>query len=172
MRGNFRVAFEFGGNMYRFDEKKDKVREIQKYLFLTESGNYDEKTREGVICAQKRNGLEESGEIEYDTFRVIYREYLRKSNEDRMHVKFPDTTFPLSLGAYGEAIRETNIMLIALAKYYGIQTNLRNLNYYGERSERILEEMSAIYGCPRAVGTLDLELYMLLEKDFANIRRA
>ena len=53
--------------MYRFYEKKDKVREIQKYLFLTESGNYDEKTREGVICAQKRNGLGESGEIEYDT---------------------------------------------------------------------------------------------------------
>lgn len=157
--------------MYRFYDEKDKIREIQKYLLMTESGNYDDKTRDAVKEVQKTNGLTESGEIDYETFMTIYREYQKTGDETRILGKFPDTSFPLILGSYGEAVLKTNKMLIGLSERYGIQTNLRNTNYYGERSERILEEISTIYGHSREAGEVDLELYILLEKDFNDIRR-
>ena len=156
--------------MYRFYEEKEKIREIQKYLFVTESGYYDEKTREAVKHVQKLYGFEENGEIDYYTFTLIYGEYLKKKQKDRLKARFPEVVFPLKINSYSDASMEVNKMLILLSNFYGIETNLRYTDYYGERSEKIIEKISDIYDIVRVAGEIDENTYEMLEKDFRMIR--
>lgn len=156
--------------MYRFYEEKDKIREIQRYLFITESGNYDDKTREAVKGVQSRSNIPETGEIDYESFNAIYREYKVKLLRDELQGCYPAVTFPLTLGTYSKAVRDANEMLIELSKHYGIQTNLRYGDHFGDRSEKILEEISVIYDVERKAGEIDEEMFRLMEKDFTLIR--
>lgn len=156
--------------MYRFYDEKKKIREIQRYLFVTESGNYDERTREAVVSLQGRNGIEENGKIDYETFNLIYREYAKKKETQILRERFSSTYFPIKINSYSEAAMEVNKMLLVLSAFYGIQTNLKYSDYYGERTERILRELSEIYGVERTVGEIDGELYRLLETDFCIIK--
>ena len=155
--------------MYRFYDEKDKVREIQKYLFLPESGNYDERTRDAVIKIQARNDKEQNGKIDYDTFTIIYLEYLKEKQRQKLNARFPDSDFPIKINSYGDAVMEVNKMLILLSDFYGIQTNLKYSDYYGQRSERVLIELSDIYDIERRPGELDGNTYKTLEKDFLAI---
>ncbi|MBE6687087.1 MAG: hypothetical protein E7591_07630 [Ruminococcaceae bacterium] len=73
--------------MYDINDKNSAVREIQTYLntvsraagrdpCVVPDGIYDEKTRECVRSFQRQNGLDESGTVDYNTFELLYREYL------------------------------------------------------------------------------------------------
>ena len=156
--------------MYSFYDEKAKIREIQKYLFVTESGNMDDKTLESIIAVQKKNGLEANGRIDYETFNFIYDEYRKKEEKEAIRRLYPEVEFPIRIGSYNTAMWEVNKMLLAVSDFYGISTNLRYNNYYGERSERILEEVFSVYGIERRSGEIDVNAYRLLEKDFQMIR--
>lgn len=157
--------------MYRFYEQTKKIREIQKYLSITESGNYDEKTKAAVMQVQQKYGISADAEINYDTFLSIFREYTKSEKAKKMSARFPDDTFPLKIGTYGEAIRKMNEMLLLLSSYYRISTNLKSGDYYGRRSEEIIREMSKIYGISRASGEISIDDFLLMEKDFNSVRR-
>ena len=156
--------------MYRFYDEKDKIREIQKYLFVTENGNYDERTSEAVRKVQSENNMEQTGKIDYDTFILIYLEYIEEKQRQMLKARFNDVDFPLKLNSYSEAVSVTNEMLIRLSRFYGIQTNLRYSDYYGRRTESVLEALADIYGIERKYGEIDRDMYEMLEKDFHTIK--
>ena len=157
--------------MYRFYDEKEKIREIQKYLSLPESGNYNEATEEAIRRVQKRSGLNETGKLDAPTFMAMYREYTEKQRKAERDKKFGVIDFPIKIGSYGEPMRKINTMLLRLSCYYGIQTNLRQNDFYGERSERALEELSVIYGHKKAKGELGELLFRTLLLDFESIGR-
>lgn len=156
--------------MYSFYDEKEKIKEIQKYLFLTESGNYDDKTREAIILAQRNNGIKEDGKIDSVTFDIIYKEYEKARQNDTLRNLFPKIDFPLRLYDYNEAIMEINKMLVFLSDFYGIQTNLRISDHYGERTEGVLSEISDIYMMKRDFGEISDDIYVMLKKDYDGIR--
>jgi hypothetical protein len=157
--------------MYRFYDEKEKIREIQKYLSLSESGNYNESTEEAIRLVQKRSGIIETGKLDLPTFEAIYREYSEKQRKAERDKEFGSFDFPIKIGSYGEPIRKINYILLHLSRYYGIQTNLRLNDFYGERVDSVLEELSVIYGHEKSKGELDEHLYLTLLSDFAAIKR-
>ena len=156
--------------MYSIYDVKAKIKEIQKYLFITESGNYDDKTREAIILAQKNNGIKEDGKIDSVTFDIIYKEHEKARQKDEINNLFPRTAFPLRLYDYNEAIMEINKMLVFLSDFYGIQTNLRISDHYSERTEDVLSQISDIYTVKRDFGEISEDIYMMLKKDYDGIR--
>lgn len=151
--------------MYSFLDEKEKTKEIQRYLNLTQSGNRDDKLTNAVKGVQSRHNITENGEINAETFNAIYLEYRDKRDEMRAEAMLGDS-LPIRLGEWGEAMRNINLMLIKLAAHYRIQTNLVNSDYYGERSEKIIEELSEIYHLERAKKLIDFDIYLLLKRDF------
>lgn len=151
--------------MYRTYEERNKIKELQKYLFITESGNYDEKTREAVLKIQSEYDLTENGEVDYDTFSAIYAEYRLKSDTE----SYKHMNFPIKIDTYSDAMWDINKILLSLSSQYGIQTNLRHSDYYGERSERVLEDLDAIHNLDRRPMEIDVNTYIRLKKDFDSI---
>ena len=156
--------------MYSFYDEKGKIKEIQRYLFLTESGNFDEATREAIMHAREEMGAVGNQEIDLDTFEFIYNRYEKAQQKEIVRKIFPEVDFPLSIYSYSEAMMEINKMLISLSSFYNIQTNLRLGNYYGDRTEKALSELSDIYAINRDLGTIDENIFIMLKKDFDMIR--
>ena len=73
--------------MYKFYEKSEAIREVQKFLGTisnaedkpTQNGNYDDKTREGVIAFQKSMGIAPTGTVDFETFKLLYAAYTRQT---------------------------------------------------------------------------------------------
>ena len=158
--------------MYRFYDEKEKIKEIQKYLFLTENGNFDDATNEAIMSAGQESGAKESEKISLNTFNFIYNRYEKSRQKEMIKKNYPSVDFPLNLYSYSEIMMEINKMLILLSSFYNIQTNLTLGNYYSDRTEKALSEISDIYAINRDLGTIDEDVYMLLKKDFDMIRTA
>lgn len=152
--------------MYSYNDKLEKIRTIQRYLSVTESGNYDEKTIDAVRRVQARANISENGVIDYATFKAIYDEYKKKMGEKNTK----GFEFPINPGDYNDGMREINRMLISLSSHYAIQTNLKESDYYGERSERILRELYQIYSIDKQNYIIDADLYIRLKKDLDSIK--
>lgn len=152
--------------MYRLYEEKEKIREIQKYLAETESGKYDSSIEERIIKIKEQYGLASDSTVDYQTFRLIYSLYEEKRLIKWIYRRCGVGEFPIRIHSYGEYMKKINKALIRLSDYYKIQTNLRECNYYGERSEAVLDELAEIYRIEKRCGELDTRLLSTLLRDF------
>ena len=152
--------------MYKFYEEKEKIREIQKYLSEAESGNFNSTIEERITKLKEQFGLVSDSKVDYTTFNLIYSLYEEKRLIEWIYRRCGAREFPIRIYSYGEYMKKINKALIRLSGYYKIQTNLRECNYYGERSEAVLDELAKIYRIEKRCGELDTRLLSTLLRDF------
>ncbi len=81
---------------FKTNNNDEVVREIQKYLLgisyaegttylphIAIDGIYGNETRDAVKKFQRRYGLEESGNADYDTWRLLHRKFLESQKKDK-----------------------------------------------------------------------------------------
>ena len=88
--------------MYRLGDKRAAIREIQKYLhFISDritnevpriaiDGIYGNESKEAVMAFQEYKGIAKTGEVDYETFNLLYSEYLKaklKYQRESVHEK-------------------------------------------------------------------------------------
>ena len=158
--------------MYRINEKAEAVREVQAYLrelsrvydeipVLSVDGVYDERTREAVRVFQRMKGLIETGEIDYETFLVLYEAY-RPLKEERIGESelIPAVAFPLRLGDSGSFVR---ILQSVLAEIYSLP--LPADGFFGRTTEDAVRKAEERYLLAPS-GTVDRKLWQLLAADY------
>ncbi len=114
--------------MYRMQDRKAAIREIQKYLYeLALSGEYpiphrlpdgiyEEETAAGVRVFQERCGLPVTGVVDRITFEKLYAAY--SSLKRREGSALDREAFPLKEGCSCAEAEELNAMLCELAGSY------------------------------------------------------
>ena len=169
--------------MYRINDKKAAIKEVQKYLYaisdamydkriprVSVNGIFDEDTANAIRRYQNLNGLSESGIVDYQTFKSLYWDYSLISIENSISdFIVGETPFPLSRGMQSEDVRALHLMINALCDRFESIENVGTGAYYSSATANAVKSLRKIFGLPLAE-TVDKQFYDRLRREFLTLR--
>ena len=165
--------------MYRIYDKNEAIRVVQVYLMtagdpdiaIAPTGIYDENTKLSVIDFQRRFNLEPTGEVDYETFTVLYSEHsILTKNKDTADRTNSFIKFPLLPGRTSNGISHINLTLGRVLDYYGFTHNLRENNFYSSETAMAVELLRDLYMLDKR-DYIDEEFYRRLIIDHDSIAK-
>jgi len=156
--------------MYRLGDKWAAVREIQKYLHFVSDritdevprisidGFFGEETKAAVKAFQKYKGIRESGEVDYETFTLLYEDFLGARflyNAEKYAID--NTLFPFKLGDTGNEVLLLNLMIDEITKIFKDVTPVDVKPYFSKATESAVKDIRKIF-----MLNGDLEIDLLL----------
>ena len=169
--------------MYHITDKEAAVKEIQRYLYVISDtaypeipripidGDFDGETRVAVEKFQQIMGIEITGKVNSETFRLLYEEYLavtaEKSTDDSI---IGDDNFPLEEGSHSEDVRALHIIINELKKTYTELPFVGTGAFYNRITAEAVRMLREIYMlAPGSSG--DKKLHSRLKEDIDARRR-
>ena len=144
--------------MYSLGDESAAVREIQKYLhFISErdfieiprvaiDGVYGEETKDAVKAFQKYKNILPSGEIDYETFQMLYEEYLNaKLLYEAEEFLIDAKNFPYKYGDSGNDVLLLNIMLNEMSEFYSEMNKVDLKPYFSSETEKAVKSARKIF---------------------------
>ncbi len=143
--------------MYDTSDKAAAVREIQRFLvelhygrfgipLIRIDGHYGDATRRAVTAFQRIAALPETGEVDYRTWRALYKEYKRYSDERSSSTKVaPDMRLPATLGASGEGVLQLQRMMNTLAERYSLPMRTDQSGIYSYATKKLASAIAELY---------------------------
>ncbi len=122
-------------------DKESYIKEIQRFLTriggvnIKQTGVYDEVTKTAVRQFKSSNGLNEDTVVDYETYNLIYQQYLASQT----------TKKSLRRGDRGDDVLELNMMLSSVGAYYSEITPPPVSDYFSERTESGVRRMREVY---------------------------
>lgn len=163
--------------MYDIREKKEAVKEIQRALRelsgadeaippVVADGIYGNETKEGVRLFQKKYGLPETGETDFETWQLLTKK-ARYAEEERKreYALLPPEVFPMRLGDSGSHIR---ILQSALGEI--TDTEIPIDGFFGGKTEETVRAVERRYGLS-PTGTVCAGLWHRITGDYTAIIR-
>ncbi len=157
--------------MYRLGDEEAAIREIQKYLhFISDrvtsevprvsiDGIFGDETKTAVKAFQKYRGLNESGEVGYETFTFLYEDFLKaRFLYNTESYVLDEELFPFKLGDSGNEVLYLNLMLDELGKIYTDIGRVDLNSYFSSATEKAVKDTRAIF-LMEDLPTIDLLLY-------------
>ena len=165
--------------MYRTNNSKEAVRELQRILYtlsenyydfphITIDGIFDENTEKAVRIIQREYKLSETGIVNKDTLDSIYAEYIKFKNIKRNN-DIALELFPLKLGDNGTHVSVINAILRDLSSYYSDITPPYG-DFYSYDTESAVMAMESHFN-QESVGIITPIMYIRL-KDEASARKS
>lgn len=163
--------------MYRIYDRPEAIRSVQRYLrlagnpdiFVAPSGVFDENTRLSVIDFQSRNQLDPTGVVDYETFVILYEEYVFLNDKNTLNEKLDSfIDFPLLPGYIDDAMIHLNRSLRRILDHYGFTHRLRDSNFYSAETSRAVEILRSVYLLDPG-DLIDEEFYIRMVKDHDSI---
>ena len=163
--------------MYRQENKKAAVYEIQEYLFFLSDkkypsiprvpidGTFDGETRDAVIEFQKIMLLSPSGIVDYETFTALYEEYeIARLDYDTENYIFRNGTLPLKENDQNEDVRVLHTMINRLRKTYPQITDAGSGAYFSKNTAEAIKQMRILFALP-GKPILDKALYRRIKSE-------
>ena len=120
--------------MYRIENKQSAVKEIQKYLIsvneggeIAPTGVYDVDTRAAIEAFQQKMGVSVTGSVNYQTFTLLYKNYVQNSKKEQTNNNYPHIDFPVRLGDFGENVLHINSLIFYLLEILEGFVDIRDL---------------------------------------------
>ena len=167
---------------YNIKDKGEAVREIKKYLYLisenlyssiprtTIDSFYDIETREAVSEFQRIKELEVTGQVDYETFTLLFEDYsalvLDIEREDYVLTK---EDFPFEMGDFSEDVKIINLIICELAKTYTEIPFVVADRFYSKETESAVAYLRALF-LMDGEAIVDKELYNRMRAE-VNARR-
>ncbi|MBP3437668.1 MAG: peptidoglycan-binding protein [Clostridia bacterium] len=156
--------------MYDIRDRAAAVRQIQRFLIsvlyaeglfpiLTVDGIYGEETKEAIRSFQRKEGLEETGVVNLETWQLLF---LRFQEAEEAHTSdlFIDAAFPLRLGDSG-----SHISLLQTVVNEILHEDLPLDGFYSKRTEDAVRKIEARYGM-RSKGEVTKSLWNKIASDY------
>ena len=165
--------------MYRVYDKPEAIRSVQRYLivagdpdiFIVPTGVFDDNTRLSVIDFQTRFDLKPTGEVNYETFTLLYNEYvLLTRNMETGDLTDSFLQFPLLPGKTSNGMAHINLTLGRILDYYGFTHRLRGNNFYSDETALAVEILRDVYMLDKK-NYIDEEFYRRMIIDHDSIAR-
>ena len=161
--------------MYSIYDRPAAIKEIQTYLRgigydtlpVIISGNFDDNTATAVKDFQVKSGLTETGTVGYETFTLLYDEYVLSERKRRVAENTDSfVSFPLSRDMSGSEIRDINELIIEILDYYGIYHTVRRGSYFSQSTEEGVIILQKLFNM-NPTGIIDELTYerMIIERD-------
>ena len=132
--------------MYHVEDTISAIKELQRLLYLNQTGFFDQETKEAVIDIQNSYGLKNTGVADYETFSAILKEFHRKQNAyyDSDFLFAPQ--FPYQVGDFDENIKLINDALIPILKDYVYEGPIPRGKYFGNDTLNAIHFLQEIFG--------------------------
>lgn len=133
--------------MYHITDKKSAVKEVQRLLFLNQTGIYDENTRETVKKIQEKCGLEVSGIVDFMTFEAIKEDFYRHNTKNTVQTlgALELNEFPYEFGAHSHDVSILNAMLSNKIDKYSLPLWKPRGAFYSKTTAKAVEAMREIF---------------------------
>ena len=133
--------------MYLITDEKAAIKEIQRLLFLNESGIYDDKTKNAVIKTQENKNLPTDGIVDFETFEAIVEAYT--ADKMKMDVKnssvLKTNAFPYQLGAHNHDVTILNAMISNVIDKYSLPIWKPKGAFYSKTTASAVEVLREIF---------------------------
>ena len=163
-------------NMYRSYDKKEAIREIQRYLYklsfkydfiprVSIDGIYAETTRNAVAFFQRNFGLNVNGIVNNKTFSQLYEKYSEANRSEKFKNLMPQKErFPLKRGDFGNDILYLNLMIDELRSVFDNVTDVKLSPLFSYNTERAVIDLRDAFGL-LGDGVVDEILFERMEKE-------
>lgn len=152
---------------YMINDRTAAIRNIQRLLFMNESGVYDERTAETVREAQRRNGIGVSGLVDRETFYALLAEHDNEKMRKAYTSELDPREFPYDVGSYGVGVGEIVRLVRSALSVYDLPFNLRGSIYSAALGEAV-RALRGIYGFDDATD-VDEKLYVRIKRELLTI---
>lgn len=133
-------------SMYFIDDKVAAIKEIQRLLGVSRSGNFDAKTREAVKTHQMLNGIEPTGIVDYNTFISISANHKLRTGKQKIEKCVPLVTrFPYQIGYSGDDVTMINSLLSNAVEKYELNYIKPRGKYYSVRTAGVVRRLREIF---------------------------
>ena len=165
--------------MYQHSNRSEAIREIQTYLFFLSDkrydsinripidGVFDQETEQAVIAFQKETSLDPTGIVDYETFSLLYEEYLSISPSPESGSNKRNS---LGVGDSGSEVEYLNLLLYDLSEYYVDMPPPRRSRYFSEETLESVDYMRSTFMLAQG-GNVDRKLIERLENELLSRRR-
>ena len=153
--------------MYQITERHNAIKTVQKFLGQNQTGVYGENTRNKITEHQRKNNIEPSGIVDYETFNSIKAEYLAKGTEGMML-----SSFPYKIGDTGTDIAIINAILSSVIDEYTFEGIFPSADYYSERTADTVARLREVFML-KPSREIDEEFIsrLLIEKNAINLSK-
>lgn len=136
--------------MYRIEDTVSAIKELQRLLGLSQTGNYDDTTKGAVVSIQKKYALPINGVTDYSTFKVIVDEYKnRNTNVWESNYLFAPK-FPFIKGDMGDNAGRINEALSTVLRNYRYEESLPRGKYVGSDTILAIRFLRKIFGMDKS----------------------
>ena len=120
---------------------------------------------------QQLMGIEVTGKVNSETFRLLYEEYIAVTAEQNTTDSIiGDDNFPLREGSQSEDVRSLHIIINELRETYTELPDVGTGAFYSRRTTEAVRMLREIYRLPPS-DSVDKELYRRLREDLDARRR-
>jgi long-subunit fatty acid transport protein len=132
--------------MYQIDDRVSAIKEIQRLLYLKQTGIYDADTKTSVSDIQSDYSIKVTGIVDYDTFNAILEEYKKHQRTDTHYLYFPN--FPYVIGDLNENVGLIHGALLPILKSYRYEASIPTGNYLGQVTLDAVNFLRKIFRMP------------------------
>jgi len=163
--------------MIAINQKREVVREIQRFLYelslrfawlptVFPDGDYGPQTRRAVLAYQKYAELPQTGEVDYNTWEALYRQY-RTTFDFRTREADPSVAYeglPLKVGSRGYSVFLLRAALGELARFYPTLPSLAPTSLFQHSTEQAVRALQRVYRMEPS-GVVDVALWNRIFED-------
>lgn len=160
--------------MYNYQDERETVRELQRYLLkiqydnsqtptVTLDGYYDEGVRLAVKQFQLEHALPPTGTVDQNTWDLLYVTYLEILKKEHSFDLVPQGALPIGYGSRGHTVRLLQSTLLDLARFYPIPSPTLT-GYYDLATVDSVRALQRAYGLYET-GEVSASLWGLLVRD-------
>ena len=155
--------------MYSITDKESAINQVLEYLGLAKNGVFNERAREEVLIHQRRNGISESGVVDYITFNSLRDEYhANKARENARDGVILTPAFPYSFGDSGTDVARINSMLADVLSLYTTEGYIPRGAYFTRDSALAVTELRKIFRLPPGE-SVDEDFLVVLRREHGRI---
>ena len=170
--------------MYRLSDTPSAIREVQKYLYViydrvnhdvprvSIDGIYGTETRWAIKEFQRIYGVKETGEVNLETFNMLYELYREaRINDELSSFILTDGGFPITVGVQNNDVILIHAMLDEIARTYVDMGRVNpKSNYFSAESAAAVRYLQKIFRMEES-GIVDSHFYERLKLEMQSIQR-
>ena len=165
--------------MYSITDNSAAIKEVQGYLYQLHraepqkyrrvyiDGVYSDETALAVEEFQRMKAIESTGVVDYETFSLLYEEYLSISPSPESGSNKRNS---LGVGDSGSEVEYLNLLLYDLSEYYVDMPPPRRSRYFSEETLESVDYMRSTFMLAQG-GNVDRKLIERLENELLSRRR-
>ena len=165
--------------MYKLYDRNEATKRVQRYLSVvgphnsttSESGNFDDKTRQSVKSFQSKHGINPTGVVDRITFDTLYKQYLIEEKINFINSCPTFLKFPILPGDNSFGIKNLKTNLKVLLDHYGYQHSIRDSEFYDEETVKSINYLRTVYMI-KPNNIIDEELYLMIMLDLASVLKS